>query len=353
MNFTDKTDFNAMISPNWTPATWQEAFAWAGHLPGPDSAATDAAKDRQANLLKPPGALGRLEEIAVWLAGWQGSTGPIADRVAIRVFAGNHGLTAHGVSAYPAEVTAQMVGGFEAGLAAINQLSHLLSADLQVTPLMDLRPTADSTAQAAMTEAQALDCFCQGLGSVPKDCDVLVIGEMGIGNTAVSAALLAQLYDETATDWVGRGTGLNPEGMTHKANIVDQTLRRHKNAVIPADILKCLGGFEFAAMAGAMVGARLNRIPVVLDGFNVTAAAAVLFAADTAALNHVIAGHVSEEQAHRRVLDRLKLDPILDLGMRLGEGSGAATAIPILRAAAACHTGMSTFEEAGVSTKQG
>lgn len=319
--------------------------------PARDDAA-DAARARQANLTKPPGSLGRLEALAIWLAAWQGRDPPALERVAALVFAGNHGVTARGVSAYPAAVTAQMVANFEAGGAAVNQLCRTAAADLAVVPLDLDRPTEDFCAGPAMSEADCLDALNRGVGAVGPGLDLLAIGEMGIGNTTSAAALCAALYGGPAISWTGPGTGLDASGVVHKAAVIDLALSHHGQALRdPLEALRRLGGREIAAMAGAILAARRQRIPVLLDGLVAGAAAAVLHALEPAVLDHVQAAHRSAEPAHGRLLERLGLRPLLDLDMRLGEASGAALAILLCRAALACHTGMATFADAGVSDR--
>ncbi len=321
-------------------------------LPGPDTAAATAAAERQAQLTKPPHSLGRLESLAAWLAAWQGRHPPRLERVRIAVFAGNHGVVARGVSAYPAEVTAQMVANFRAGGAAINQLARAMGAELVVVPLALERPTADFTQAPAISEAELHEALDAGAATVDAGLDLLCVGEMGIGNTTVAAALAAALFGGKGADWAGRGTGVDDAGLVRKAAAVDAALAKHGAALAdPLEALRCVGGRELAAIAGAVLRAREQRIPVVLDGFVATAAAAVLGKAQAKALDHCLAGHRSAEAAHARLLDQLALKPLLDLGMRLGEGSGAAVAVGILRAAVATHTGMATFAEAGVSDK--
>jgi nicotinate-nucleotide--dimethylbenzimidazole phosphoribosyltransferase len=266
------------------------------------------------------------------------------------VFAGNHGVTAQGVSAFPAEVTVQMVANFRAGGAAINQLARTFGADMSVHALSLDRPTADFTTAPAMTEAEVVEALTVGWEAVDPGADVLVTGEMGIGNTTPAAALACALFGGAAEDWVGRGTGLDDAGVTRKARVVAAGLARHAGALSdPLEVLRCLGGRELAAMAGAIARARVERVPVILDGFICTAAAAVLERARARALDHCLAGHVSAEGGHRRLLAALGKEPILDLGLRLGEGSGAALALGVLKGALACHSGMATFAEAGVS----
>jgi nicotinate-nucleotide--dimethylbenzimidazole phosphoribosyltransferase len=316
--------------------------------PAADAASVAAAMARNGQLTKPPGALGRLEQLAIWMAGWQGTDKPHADRPQIVIFAGNHGVTAQGVSAFPAEVTVQMVANFAHGGAAINQLARAFGAQLDVVPLDLDRPTVDFTTGPAMTEAEAVAALRTGWDAVDPGADLFVAGEMGIGNTTVAAALAAALYG--GTGWAGRGTGVDDAGLARKEAAVAAGVARHA-AVLgdPLQVLACLGGRELAAMAGAIAGARAHRIPVILDGFIACAAAAVLARARPGALDHCLAGHLSAEGAHGRLLDKLGKEPLLSLGLRLGEGSGAALAIGVVKGAVACHSGMATFAEAGVA----
>ncbi|WP_048645640.1 nicotinate-nucleotide--dimethylbenzimidazole phosphoribosyltransferase [Nitratireductor soli] len=319
-------------------------------LPDGDADAAREASARQATLTKPPGSLGRLEEAAVLLARWQGHARPRLDNVHVLVFAGSHGVTARGVSAFPAEVTAQMVANFSAGGAAINQLAAQAGATLTVTPLDIDRPTEDFTQAPAMSERDFLAAVQAGHDAVPANADLVALGEMGIGNTTAAAAVAAGLFGGQGADWVGRGTGVDDAGLARKAGVVDTALSRH--AAILADplaTLRCLGGRELAAMFGAALAARQRRIPVLLDGFVCGAAVAPLARLSEIGLAHAIAGHVSAEPGHRKLLAALDLAPLLDLDMRLGEASGACLAINILRGALACHNDMATFAEAGVS----
>ncbi len=317
-------------------------------LPAPDAAALAGAEARNGQLTKPPGALGRLERVALWLAGWQGTDRPHADRPQIVIFAGNHGVTAQGVSAFPPEVTVQMVANFAHGGAAINQLAKAFGAKLDVVPLELERPTADFTQGPAMTEAEVVAALRLGYGAVDPEADLFVAGEMGIGNTTVAAALAAALYG--GAGWAGRGTGVDDAGLDRKEAAVAAGVARHAAMLgDPLEVLRCLGGRELAAMTGAIVAARMHRVPVILDGFVVCAAAAVLERSVPGALDHCIAGHQSAEGAHPRLLERLGKEPLLSLGLRLGEGSGAALAIGVAQGAVACHSGMATFAEAGVA----
>lgn len=317
-------------------------------LPARDEAAVAAWSARDPQLTKPPGALGRLEELSCWLAAWQGRHPPRLDNPRARVFAGNHGVTALGVSAFPAEVTVQMVANFQHGGAAINQLCRTFGTELAVIALELDRPTADFTTGPAMTEAEFTAAFQAGMDSVPDDTDLLVIGEMGIGNTTPAAAIAGALFGGEAGQWTGTGTGIDNAGLIRKTEVVAAGIARHKGQP-PLEILRRLGGRELAAMAGAVVGARLKRVPVLLDGYVCTAAAAPLEAACKGALDHCVVAHVSAEPGHRRLLDALGKEPLLSLNMRLGEASGAALAVGIVKGALACHTGMATFTEAGVA----
>jgi nicotinate-nucleotide--dimethylbenzimidazole phosphoribosyltransferase len=319
-------------------------------MPLADTSATEAAIDRNSQLTKPPGALGRLEDIAIWVGGWQGTGRPRIAAPQVLIFAGNHGVTAQGVSAFPAEVTVQMVGNFLAGGAAINQLSKCFGASMSVHALDLDRPTQDFTQAPAMTEAETVAALTTGWNAVDPKADLLVVGEMGIGNTTVAAALACALFGGAAETWVGRGTGVSDDGLALKARVVGAGIERHADAMgNPLEILRCLGGREIAAMAGAMARARAERIPVILDGFIACSAAAVLHKSAKGALDHAIAGHQSAESAHAKLLGHLGKEPLLSLGLRLGEGSGAALAMGIIQAAVACHSGMATFAEAGVS----
>ena len=317
-------------------------------LPAADATALQAAAERNGQLTKPPGALGRLEDLALWVASWQGNGRPSITAPQVLIFAGNHGVCAQGVSAFPAEVTAQMVANFQQGGAAINQLSRAFGAAMAVHALELNRPTGDFTQAPAMTEAETLHALQTGWDAVDPEADLLVVGEMGIGNTTVAAALAAALLGGSGAEWVGRGTGVDAAGLARKAKAVDAGLARHPSRD-PMQVLANLGGREIAAMAGAMARARAERIPLILDGFIACSAALVLHAVTPAALDHAVAGHLSAEGAHGRLLSALGKEPLLSLGLRLGEGSGAALAIGIVKAAVACHSGMASFAEAGVS----
>jgi nicotinate-nucleotide--dimethylbenzimidazole phosphoribosyltransferase len=321
-------------------------------LPAGDPTAAVKAADRNAKLTKPPGSLGRLEELAIWFAQWQARNPPRLECIEVLVFAGNHGVVAQGVSAFPAAVTAQMVANFAAGGAAINQLAKVAKARLRVVPLDLDRPTADFTETPAMDENAFLSAVATGYDTVPMDADLICLGEMGIGNTTAAAAIAAGLFGGGGVRWAGRGTGIDDEGLARKRAAIDTALQRHAGILgDPLHVAATLGGRELAAMLGAALAARRQRVPVLIDGFVCTAALAPLARLRTDGLAHTVAAHVSAEAAHRALLDELGLKPLIDLGMRLGEASGAAVAALILRAAVACHAGMATFAEAGVAGK--
>src|SRR5438309_2655234 len=331
----------------------EEIRALMAHLPGPGLEAGAAAALREQQLTKPAGALGRLEELAAWLATWQGRHPPRLDHPRTIVFAANHGVAARGVSAYPAAVTAQMVQNFIAGGAAVNQLCRAVDADLRVYEMNLDTPTADIVDGPAMSEEECARAIAYGMMAVEPGIDALAVGEMGIANTTVAAALCMALFGGDAVEWTGPGTGVVGAALEQKREVVAAAVARHRSeASDPFEVLRRLGGLEFAAMAGAILAARMGRVPVVLDGFSAGAAAAVLFAADPRALDHCVAGHVSAEPGHRLLLQRIGKPPLLDLGMRLGEASGATLALSLLKAAVACHAGMATFADAGVSGPQ-
>jgi len=326
-----------------------ETFAAAlEKAPGPDMETLAAANDRNGQLTKPPGALGRLEDLAIWYAGWRGTATPTVEAPQVIVFAGNHGVCAQGVSAFPPEVTVQMVANFEHGGAAINQLSKAFGAKMDVHALDLETPTQDFTVGPAMTEAEVVAALTTGWNAVDPTADVLVTGEMGIGNTTSAAAVAAAVLGGSAEEWTGRGTGVDDAGLERKTMAVAKGLALH-DVSDPLEALRCLGGRELAAMAGAIAAARHHSIPVILDGFICSAAAATLDRAVAGALDHTVAGHLSAEGAHAKLLDALEKKPLLQLGLRLGEGSGAALALGVLKGAVACHSGMATFTEAGVS----
>lgn len=331
--------------------TLSEVAAILCDLPSQDEAVRAAAAARNDSLTKPPGALGRLEELAIWYCAWRGDPHAALEAPQIIVFAGNHGVTAQGVSAFPADVTAQMVANFAAGGAAINQLARVAGARLDICPVSLDRPTADFTQGPAMSEADVVDALKTGWAAVDSATDLLVVGEMGIGNTTCAAAIALALYGGTAADWTGAGTGVKGRALETKTKVVARGVVANPQAVENGLAALCrLGGREIAAMAGAILRARCERIPVLLDGYICAAAAACLQAVSDDALDHCVAGHVSDEAAHKVLLERLGKTPLLALQMRLGEASGGALSIAILRAALACQAGMASFDEAGVSS---
>jgi len=344
---------NASSSSPAAP-TFDEMRRIVRDLPGPDLEAQTQVVRRQTELTKPPGSLGRLEELAEWLACWQGRAQPRIERPRVAVFAGTHGVARRGVSAYPPEVTQQMMKNFLNGGAAINQLAGAIDADLRIYELDLDHPTEDFTQGAAMSEARVANAMAYGMMAAEPGIDVLCLGEMGIANTTTAATLCAALFGGSGEDWVGPGTGVQGTALANKIAVVDEALARHSDAIAtrdPLSLLATVGGEALAAIAGAIVAARMGRVPVLLDGYACTAAAAVLFGCDRHALDHCKVAHRSAEPGHRRLLTAIGQRPLLDLDMRLGEASGAALAVPILKAAAACHNGMATFAEAGVSGK--
>jgi nicotinate-nucleotide--dimethylbenzimidazole phosphoribosyltransferase len=320
-------------------------------MPGADEGARGAARARHDTLTKPAGSLGRLEEIAAWAAAWQGRERPAVTRPLVAVFAANHGVAARGVSAYPQDVTRQMVANFSAGGAAINQICTAYGLGLKVFELALERPTPDIVVEDAFDERACAATIAYGMEAVAGGVDLLCLGEMGIANTSVAAALYHALYGGEASDWIGRGTGVDDDGLRRKADAVAAAVARIGAERDPLELLRRLGGREIAAMTGAIVAARSERAPVIVDGFVTTAAASILHAMRPDAIDHCLFAHRSAEAAHGAVLKRLGKEPLFDLGMRLGEGTGAALAAGIVKAAIAVHNGMATFAEAGVAGK--
>lgn len=332
-------------------ANLDDVRALLSSLPGPHEQSLNQAQEREPQLTKPPGSLGRLEEISHWLATWQGRHPPGMDNARAHVFAGNHGVTQRGVSAYPAAVTQQMVGNFQAGGAAINQLCKTFDITLNVDALDLDTPTADFCQGPAMSEDETVHAMAVGMAVVQQGCDVLCLGEMGIGNTTSAAAICHALYGGDAADWTGPGTGVKGDALSLKTQVVKDAVKRHSGRD-GLDVLMGLGGRELAAIAGAIIAARFKRVPVLLDGYVCSAAASVLEATQSGALDHCKVGHVSSEPGHLRLLEKMHKTALINFEMRLGEASGAALAVGLLKAAVACHTGMATFGEAGVSDKE-
>lgn len=334
-------------------APFKDIMDLFGKFPELDKNSVAKVQARDATLTKPPGSLGRLEELAEWLAGSQAQYPPKVDRPITVVFAGNHGVVAQGVAAYPAEVTAQMVTNFQTGGAAVNQICETFGAGLKVFELALEIPTKDITQEPAMDEETCAATIAFGMEATADNPDLLCLGEMGIGNTTIAAALCYGLYGGKAADWVGPGTGVDSDGLARKIDAVERAIALHKDHLDqPLELLRRLGGREIAAMVGAIMAARIGNIPVLIDGYIATAAAAIIHAIAPSGLDHCTAAHCSAEPAHALLLEKIGKDPLLNLGLRLGEGSGASLAIGIVQAAANLHNGMATFGEAGVSDKE-
>ena len=319
-------------------------------MPVKDIEAEANAIAHQNQLTKPLGALGILEELAVFLSSWQRKTKPSLKTVQALVFAGNHGICAQGVNPFPQDVTKQMVENFKAGGAAINQLCEVSGADLNILPLSLDTPTADFTKEEAMSELELCEAMEIGARSVNLGSDLILLGEMGIGNSTISSALAASVFGGSVKRWVGAGTGSDLSGQARKTAVIERGIKKHG---LRKDLraLQAFGGREQAAICGAILAARDASIPVLLDGFICTAAAAPLYGASKSSLDHCLFGHLSAEPGHKLLLEAMGKSAILDLNMRLGEGTGAALALSIIRGAVACHNNMATFESAGVSSK--
>lgn len=342
---------------------------WTHPCASPDVASADAARTRQLDLTKPPGSLGQLEDIAVRLASLQSSPCPRVERVWISVFAADHGVAQEGVSAFPQAVTGEMVRNFATGGAAISVLARALGATLDVVNLgtvndpgeipgvlrVVIAPCSANFCDApAMTRTQLESALRVGASRVERalehGAELFIGGEMGIANTTVASALACALLDEGPGLLAGAGTGLDEAGVAHKAAVIARALQRHADAADPLEQLRCLGGFEIAALTGAFIAAAQSRIPVLVDGFITTVAALAAVRINPGVHDWLLFGHRSQERGHVRLLDALQARPLLDLGMRLGEASGAAMAVPLLRLACTLHGGMATFAQAGVST---
>jgi nicotinate-nucleotide--dimethylbenzimidazole phosphoribosyltransferase len=317
-------------------------------LPSPDAAAA-AVAERASHVLRPRGALARLDEVACWLAAWQRTTRPAVERPAAVVFVADHGVADEGVSAYPQSVTEAMLRALQQGVATASMMADIVDATLDVIDVGVGRPTGNLVREPALSHERFAECIETGRDAVRRlDCDLLVLGEMGIGNTTAAAVVCAALFGLTAEDWAGRGTGLDDAGLARKIAVIEAA-RRRVGEVTPFETLRQLGGAELVSLVGATLEARIASIPVVLDGFVVTAAVAPLYLARRDALGHCIAGHCSAEPGHRLLLEKLGMRPLLDLDLRLGEGSGALAAVPLIRIAAAAVSKVATFEEWGLT----
>lgn len=315
-------------------------------LPTCDQASQNAVRDRASNVLRPTGALQTLDEIAILIAGWHATSAPRITRPAALVFAADHGVASSSVSAYPADITASMLKAYQSGKSTLSVFAKIAGATVHAVDVGVGRPTKDIQVEAAMSQQRFDEAITAGRNAVEQlDADLLVLGEMGIGNTTAAAAVTAAILGGQTTSWVGRGTGVDEEGMARKCSAVDRAVTRINEIKDPLEILRQVGGAEIAAMAGALVAARLRRLPVVIDGYVVTSAALPLHQISSTALDHCLFGHCSAEQGHRKVLTHLNKLPILDLSMRLGEGSGAMAAVPLIAMACAGVTEVPTFQE--------
>lgn len=315
-------------------------------LRGPDTAAGDAVRDRAADILRPAGALARLDALAAWVAEWQGTSQPRVHRPAALIFAADHGVAAAGVSKYPIDVTAAMLGAFGAHQSTVSAFAEIAGASVRAIDVGVGRPTGDIRTEAALSPERFDECVAAGRAAVDAlEADLLVLGEMGIGNTTAAAAVAAALGSGEPAEWVGRGTGVDDDGLARKQAAVAQAVARVDGVADPLGVLREVGGAELVAIAAAIVAARGRGMPVLLDGYVVTAAAMPLQLVSADALDHCRVGHCSAEPGHRRLVDLLGMSPLLDLGMRLGEASGAMAAVPLVRMACAGITDVPTFTE--------
>jgi nicotinate-nucleotide--dimethylbenzimidazole phosphoribosyltransferase len=316
-------------------------------LPTCDPAARRAVHERAANILRPSGALAWLDEIAAWVAGWQRTDQPRVDRPGGLIFAADHGIAAATkVSAYPTGITEAMFTAYEQGRSTINAFARIAGAEVRAIDVGIGEPTGDIRFEAALSPERFDEITRVAFDAVDRlDHDLLVLGEMGIGNTTPSAAIAAALAGGETAAWVGRGTGVDDEGLARKRAAVQEAQRRIAGITDPIEILREVGGAELTAIAAATVAARHRSLPVVLDGYVVTAAVLPLHFADAEALDHCTVGHCSSEPGHRRLLERLGKRPLLGLDMRLGEGSGAMAAVPLIAMACAGITDVPTFAE--------
>lgn len=316
-------------------------------LPTCDTDARDAVLERAANILRPSGSLAWLDETAAWVASWQRTPHPTVARPAGLIFAADHGIAAATkVSAYPTGVTEAMFSAYREGRSTINAFARIAGATVQAIDVGVGNPTGDIRTEAALDEDRFDKIVRTAFDAVEDlDCDLLVLGEMGIGNTTPSATIAAALAGGETAAWVGRGTGVDDEGLARKREAVQQAQRRIAGVTDPIEILREVGGAELVAIAAATIAARNRSIPIVLDGYVVTAAVLPLIFANSAALDHCIVGHCSAEPGHRKLLERLDKRPLLDLDMRLGEGSGAMAAVPLIAMACAGITEVPTFAE--------
>lgn len=333
-----------MTSDDLTGASWLRAAI--ATLPDGDTAAAGAVAARAADILRPAGALARLDDVAVWAARWQRTDRPAVRRPAALIFAADHGVAAGGVSQYPADVTAAMLAAYRAGRSTISAFAAVAGATVDAIDVGVGRPTGDIRVEPALSPERFDAAVDAGRAAVEGlDADLLVLGEMGIGNTTIAAAISAALEGGDPADWVGRGTGVDDDGLARKCAAVESAVARIDGTHDPLEVLREVGGAELAAMCAAIVAARHRRLPVLLDGYVVTAAALALHHLRADALDHCRVGHCSAEPGHRRLVARLGGSPLLDLGMRLGEGSGAMAAVPLVAMACAGVVDVPTFGE--------
>ena len=314
-------------------------------VPEPDVESGRKLRERAGAVLRPSGALGRLDDVAVWVAEWQRTERPSIQHPAAIVFFADHGVAEEGVSAYPAEITRAMFGAVEAGVATVSAMASNLGVELRSVDVGVGRPTGNLRLEPALDRDRLASCIETGREAVRAlEADLLVLGEMGIGNTTPAAALCASLLEGAVSDWVGKGSGLDEAGVAKKQTVISDALER-TGPLAPLEAMRELGGAELAALAGAAVEARHRSIPVLLDGFVATAALIPLELERPGALDHCWPGHLSPEPGHRLLLERLGRPPILDLEMRLGEASGALAALPVVRLAVDSVTRVATFDE--------
>jgi nicotinate-nucleotide--dimethylbenzimidazole phosphoribosyltransferase len=315
-------------------------------MPAGDREAATTVRARAAEILRPAGALARLDEVAAWVAEWQLSPTPAVRKPAALIFASDHGVATAGISKYPADVTAAMLAAYRAGKSTINAFAAVAGATVEAIDVGVGRPTGDIRVESAMSPERFDEAVSAGRQAVEGlDADLLVLGEMGIGNTTAAAAVVAALAGGDSADWVGRGTGVDDDGLSRKRDAVRMAVERIAGVVDPLEVLREVGGAEIVAMSAAIVAARHRRLPVMLDGYVVTASALPLARTRSDALDHCLVGHCSAEPGHRLLLQQLGMRPLLDLDMRLGEGSGAMAAVPLVAMACAGITDVPTFGE--------
>ena len=320
------------------------------NLPSSSLSQKNKARDYQLTLTKPPGSLGLLEELAIDLCGWQNKLFPELKNVKTLIFAGNHGVCDQSVNAFPQSVTQQMVSNFQNGGAAINQLCKVAGSDLQVIPIDLENPTKDITKDSAMKETEFLACINIGINSIDKNSNIIILGEMGIGNSTIAAAINYACFGGSIIDWVGMGTSTSNSILEHKVSVIEKatSINRSQN---PIEILMNLGGKEQAAIFGAVMACRVMKIPVIIDGYICSSSIAPLYLLNDIAIENCIFSHYSREKGHKKLLSIMGKKAILDLDLCLGEGTGAVLALNIIRSSIACHNGMASFTEAGVSNK--